>query len=131
MERRELLELIYQSIQDKSRIVFSKRVSNVSTFDTFAIISATDGSQVRCDFVAGADGVRSVVRDAIVRETLNYQVPLKCMLKKKKLCLLSGSASEILKAHLLTGTAHRFGIKLQLRLRCIKCPSADSSRPCY
>ncbi|EEA26596.1 monooxygenase, putative [Talaromyces marneffei ATCC 18224] len=75
IERRELLEILYQSIKDKSRITFSKKVSDVLTSDTSATIIATDGSQVQCGFVAGADGVRSVVRGAIARETINYQIP--------------------------------------------------------
>lgn len=79
MERRELLEMLYQSMEDKTRITFSRKVVDVSTSDAFATITAKDGSQVKCDFVAGADGVRSVVRDAIARETLDYQTPPKCM----------------------------------------------------
>lgn len=83
LERRELLDILYQSIEDKSRISFSRMVSNVSTFDKFAIITAADGSQAKCDFVAGADGVRSVVRDAIARETPGYQIPSTCMLCRR------------------------------------------------
>jgi 2-polyprenyl-6-methoxyphenol hydroxylase-like FAD-dependent oxidoreductase len=80
MERRDLLEILYESMEDKTRISFSRKVSDVSTSDTFATITATDGSKVNCDFVAGADGVRSVIRDAIARETLDYQIPPTCML---------------------------------------------------
>jgi FAD dependent monooxygenase len=60
-------------------MTFSRKVLDVSTSYTFATITATDGSQVKCDFVAGADGLRSVVRDAIARETLDYQTLPKCM----------------------------------------------------
>lgn len=80
MERHELLDILYKNIEDKTRISFSRKVSDVSTFDNFATMTAADGSQVKCDFIAGADGVRSVVRDAIVRETLDYQVPQSCRL---------------------------------------------------
>ncbi|EED22462.1 long-chain-fatty-acid CoA ligase, putative [Talaromyces stipitatus ATCC 10500] len=59
MERRRLLDILFQSIQDKSRVLFSKKVSKVSTAESFATITAADGSQVRCDFVAGADGNRT------------------------------------------------------------------------
>lgn len=72
--------ILHQSIEDKTRISFSREVSKVSTFDTFATLTAKDGVQVKRDFVAGADGVRSVVRDAIARESLHYQIPPTYML---------------------------------------------------
>ncbi|KAE8138527.1 hypothetical protein BDV38DRAFT_281836 [Aspergillus pseudotamarii] len=65
MERQRLLEILFDNIRDKTTVCTGKRVSLVENFDTHALVTATDGTQVRCQFVAGADGVHSVVRQAI------------------------------------------------------------------
>lgn len=78
MERQQLLDIIFQSVNDKTKIQFLKRVINVTTSDASAVITAEDGSQIECDFVAGADGVKSVVRGSIERQSLNFKTPPNC-----------------------------------------------------
>ncbi|GME23337.1 Monooxygenase FAD-binding protein [Neofusicoccum parvum] len=65
MERQRVLEILYAGIKDKTWIQTSKRVSSVLSLSLSATITAIDGTQITCDFVAGADGVRSVVRREI------------------------------------------------------------------
>ncbi|KAK0638444.1 FAD-dependent monooxygenase bik2 [Lasiodiplodia hormozganensis] len=65
MERQRVLEILYDKIQDKSRISTGKRVILVENFPTHATVTATDGSQLQASIIVGADGVHSVVRRAI------------------------------------------------------------------
>ncbi|KAF2137188.1 uncharacterized protein K452DRAFT_236177 [Aplosporella prunicola CBS 121167] len=76
MERQRLLEILYAKVGDKTKVHTSKRLSSVQNFSTHAIITATDGSQVSCDFVVGADGVRSAVRREIEALTPGLQETL-------------------------------------------------------
>ncbi|GME56978.1 Monooxygenase FAD-binding protein [Neofusicoccum parvum] len=65
VERQHVLEILYETLTDKSRIHTSKRVSSVESFPTHAVVTANDGSKISCEFVIGADGVRSAVRRSI------------------------------------------------------------------
>ncbi|KKA22709.1 Monooxygenase [Rasamsonia emersonii CBS 393.64] len=62
LERQCFLEILYQNIKDKTRIHTKKKVVRVQSLDAKAIVTAADGSQISCDVVAGADGVKSAVR---------------------------------------------------------------------
>ena len=76
MARQDVLRLLYESLEDKSRVHTLKRVVSIQELDDSAVVEAADGSSFSCDFVAGADGVRSVVRDHILAATA--QPPLGC-----------------------------------------------------
>ncbi|EKG18528.1 Monooxygenase FAD-binding protein [Macrophomina phaseolina MS6] len=65
MERQRVLEILYGGVKDKSPIHMSKRVCSVEDLGAKSVVTAADGSQYSCDFVAGADGVRSIVRQHI------------------------------------------------------------------
>lgn len=70
MERQRVLEILYERIEDKTRLHSSKRVVSVVQTDREAVIVSEDGSELGCDFVAGADGVRSVLRREIEKATV-------------------------------------------------------------
>lgn len=78
MERQRVLEILYDKIQDKSRIHTAKRVTSVENFPTHATITATDGSQLQASIVVGADGVHSVVRRAINALAPSLEPPADC-----------------------------------------------------
>ncbi|KAL1617791.1 hypothetical protein SLS54_007570 [Diplodia seriata] len=75
MERQRLLEILHNNIRDKSRIHTNKRVTSVENFPSHALVTATDGTQIRSAFVAGADGVHSAVRRSIQALTPTAQPP--------------------------------------------------------
>jgi FAD dependent monooxygenase len=75
MERQRVLQILYESIEDKTRLHSSKRVVSVVQTDREAVIVSEDGSKLGCDFVAGADGVRSVIRREIEKATLATKGP--------------------------------------------------------
>ncbi|UNI15373.1 hypothetical protein JDV02_001910 [Purpureocillium takamizusanense] len=70
MARQDVLRLLYDSLENKSRVHVSKRVISIQELDDSAAIEAADGSRFSCDFVAGADGVRSIVRNNILAATV-------------------------------------------------------------
>lgn len=70
MERQRVLQILYENIEDKTRLHSSKRVVSVVQTDREAVIVSEDGSELGCDFVAGADGVRSVLRREIEKATV-------------------------------------------------------------
>ncbi|KAL0264354.1 hypothetical protein SLS55_000302 [Diplodia seriata] len=65
MERQRVLEILYEGIKDKSRVLTGKPVCKVESCSTHATITTTDGDRLDCDFLVGADGVRSLVRREI------------------------------------------------------------------
>ena len=65
MERQRVLEILYEGIKDKSRVLTGKTVCKVESSSTHATITTTDGDRLDCDFLVGADGVRSLVRREI------------------------------------------------------------------
>lgn len=62
-----MLQALYDSIEDKSRLVPNKRVVAVRQTDEGATLVAHDGSRITCEIVAGAEGVRSVIRKEILK----------------------------------------------------------------
>jgi 2-polyprenyl-6-methoxyphenol hydroxylase-like FAD-dependent oxidoreductase len=59
------LEILYENLPDKSKVRTSSRVSKVETSETNAVVTTEDGFKIRCDIVAGVDGVHSAVRREI------------------------------------------------------------------
>lgn len=69
MARQDVLQLLFDSLEDKTRVYTSKRVTSIQDLGDSALVEASDGSSFTCDFVAGADGVRSIVREFIHAKT--------------------------------------------------------------
>ncbi|PNY24071.1 FAD-dependent urate hydroxylase [Tolypocladium capitatum] len=65
IERRALLETLYDTLPDKSRVHFNKKIEKIVENTDGVEISFADGTTERGDFVLGADGVHSVVRQAM------------------------------------------------------------------
>lgn len=78
MERWRLLEILYESIEDKSKIHPSTRVVSVVNHATGATVTTADGTRTSCDFVAGADGVHSIVRREIEAATVDFKMAPDC-----------------------------------------------------
>lgn len=67
MERRLLLQTMYDNIQDKSRVLLSKRVSRVDQGQDGVTVHCKDGTSYDGDVVVAADGIRSTVREEMWR----------------------------------------------------------------
>lgn len=59
MERRGLLEILYDGIADKSNIHLNKAVTHVEQNDAGAKVHTEDGEVYEGDIVVGADGIHS------------------------------------------------------------------------
>ncbi|MCJ1477425.1 hypothetical protein MMC13_006096 [Lambiella insularis] len=66
LERRQLLEILYDSIKDKSSVRPGQKVVQIETEAEYATVHTEDGITVECQLVAGADGVRSTVRKEMI-----------------------------------------------------------------
>ncbi|KIX06404.1 uncharacterized protein Z518_04380 [Rhinocladiella mackenziei CBS 650.93] len=62
-DRHFLLQTLYNSIEDKSRILPNKRVSRVDHCADRVVVQCQDESTYTGDVVVGADGVHSTIRD--------------------------------------------------------------------
>jgi len=62
MQRRDLLAVLSQAQPDQSKILTSKRVSDIEHLEDGVKVRCQDGSEYFGDIVVGADGVRSTVR---------------------------------------------------------------------
>jgi len=65
MERRLALEIMYDNLPDKSKILSGKKATHVSETQNGVRVTLADGSHEEGDIVVGCDGVRSMVRDKI------------------------------------------------------------------
>lgn len=76
MARQKVLEVLVDGIEDQSRLSASQRVVAIESTDTRAVIVGEDGRKVSCDIIAGADGVRSLVRREIESRSLHTKTQL-------------------------------------------------------
>lgn len=67
LERRLLLQTLYDTQRDKSRILLNKKVTSVVHMPDGVIVSCEDGTEYMGDIAVGADGIRSKVR-SVMRE---------------------------------------------------------------
>ncbi|KAF7557439.1 hypothetical protein G7Z17_g749 [Cylindrodendrum hubeiense] len=67
LDRQMVLQVLYDNIRDKSKIMTSKRVIKVELNDDTSTAITSDGSQYSGDMVVGADGIRSTVRGEMWR----------------------------------------------------------------
>lgn len=65
MERREFLQILYDELPNKSKVLTRKRVKTVVDNEDEAYVELEDGSVERGDIVVGCDGVHSTVREAM------------------------------------------------------------------
>ncbi|KAJ4245067.1 hypothetical protein NW762_014278 [Fusarium torreyae] len=62
VERQMLLQVLYDNIKDKSKILTNKRVVRTQLFDGGVHAVTSDGTLIRGDILVGADGVHSTIR---------------------------------------------------------------------
>ncbi|KAE8154439.1 hypothetical protein BDV25DRAFT_172091 [Aspergillus avenaceus] len=67
MDRQTFLQMLYNKVQDKSRILTKKRVNAVEMSDDLVRVSTTDGATYYGDILVGADGIHSIVRREMAR----------------------------------------------------------------
>lgn len=65
LERRAFLELLYDTLPDKSKILFNKQVTEVVESKDGVEVFFADGTSEKGDVVVGSDGVHSAVRQAM------------------------------------------------------------------
>ncbi|UDD62521.1 hypothetical protein AFCA_009834 [Aspergillus flavus] len=61
-ERRMLIQILYDKIQDKSKVLTSQRVQTVHTSQSHVTVTTKDGKSYKGDIIVGADGIHSTVR---------------------------------------------------------------------
>ncbi len=66
-ERTKYLDVLYANIKDKSKILLRKNVTSVEHSDGGVTVKCDDGTSYQGDILAGADGVRSKVREEMWR----------------------------------------------------------------
>lgn len=67
LERRQLLEVLYTGLRDKSRVHTGKQVTSVLPTESGVSVTTADGARYDGDLVVGADGVHSFVRSEMWR----------------------------------------------------------------
>ncbi|KAH8654695.1 hypothetical protein BGZ61DRAFT_541383 [Ilyonectria robusta] len=66
LDRRMVIQALYDTIQDKSKVLTSKRVTAVENMDTSIMVTTRDGSTYSGDILVGADGIHSTVRQQML-----------------------------------------------------------------
>jgi 2-polyprenyl-6-methoxyphenol hydroxylase-like FAD-dependent oxidoreductase len=67
MDRKSLLEVLYNNIANKSKILPGKRVASVTHTDEGVDVVTTDGSTYSADIIVGTDGTHSKLRQEMAR----------------------------------------------------------------
>lgn len=67
LNRQSLLQILYQSVPNKDKILVSKRVSRVDCRQDGVVVQCKDGTSYEGSVVVGADGVHSMVRQEMWR----------------------------------------------------------------
>lgn len=62
-----VLQVLYENIKDKSKILPKKRVEKVSVTDDGVVVITSDKSSYKGDILIGADGIHSKVREEMWR----------------------------------------------------------------
>jgi 2-polyprenyl-6-methoxyphenol hydroxylase-like FAD-dependent oxidoreductase len=62
-----VLQVLYNNIRDKTKVLTQKRVQNVELTEDGVIVKASDGSTYEGDILVGADGIHSSVREEMWR----------------------------------------------------------------
>ncbi|KAJ4244000.1 hypothetical protein NW762_014613 [Fusarium torreyae] len=62
LDRQMVLQLLYDNIQDKSKVLTNKRVSRVEMTQDEVTVKTEDGSSHKGDILVGADGIHSTIR---------------------------------------------------------------------
>ncbi|OGM42601.1 hypothetical protein ABOM_009605 [Aspergillus bombycis] len=71
--RWRFLQILYNSLKDKHRVLFGKRVIALNQSSSQAKVECADGSILTGDLVVGADGIHSVSRGEILRWNRSLQ----------------------------------------------------------
>lgn len=67
LDRQMVLQVLYDNIRDKTKILTNKRVQKVNLKDDGVIVQTSDGSIYKGDILVGADGIHSIVRGEMWR----------------------------------------------------------------
>ncbi|PWY78348.1 FAD/NAD(P)-binding domain-containing protein [Aspergillus heteromorphus CBS 117.55] len=67
VDRKTLLEVLFDHIADKSKLLSRRRVATIIHTDDRVNVVTTDGSMYSGDIIVGTDGTHSTVRQEIVR----------------------------------------------------------------
>jgi 2-polyprenyl-6-methoxyphenol hydroxylase-like FAD-dependent oxidoreductase len=62
-----VLQVLYDNIKDKTKVLTKKRVQNVKLTDDGVLVRTSDGSTYKGDILIGADGIHSTVREEMWR----------------------------------------------------------------
>jgi 2-polyprenyl-6-methoxyphenol hydroxylase-like FAD-dependent oxidoreductase len=65
--RTKYLEVFYNELKSKSKILLNKNIASVEQSDNGVTVKCDDGTSYQGDILAGADGVRSKVRQELWR----------------------------------------------------------------
>ncbi|KAF7591723.1 hypothetical protein BBP40_001167 [Aspergillus hancockii] len=67
LDRQELIQALYNTLEDKSKVVVSKGLLKIEELDDSVTVTTQDGTKYTGDILVGADGVHSRTRDEIWR----------------------------------------------------------------
>lgn len=62
-----VLQVLYDNIKDKTKVLTKKRVKDVELSDDSVTVHTIDGSSYSGDVLVGADGIHSTVRNEMWR----------------------------------------------------------------
>ncbi|OJD40549.1 fad binding domain protein [Diplodia corticola] len=66
--RRELVQILYDHIKSKDKVLAAKRVQTVKDHHDSVTVTTTDGDVFEADLVVGADGLHSAIRQEIEKK---------------------------------------------------------------
>lgn len=105
IHRSALQDILVQVLKPRT-LRMGKRCTKVDTFPDYALARFADGSQVKGDFVVGADGIQSVVRQSIFPSTTLRYCGQTCWRGLAPIALVKQYADHLVE---IWGRGTRFG----------------------
>lgn len=111
-----VLQVLYNNIRDKSKILTDKRVVAVKMVDDGVIAKTSDGSSYKGDILVGADGIHSTVRAEmwkIANELSPGWIPANEQSCESKSPMTATSTDLIKRSPAITGAFSEFPIHVR------------------
>lgn len=87
LDRKKVLEVLYEYYPDKSKIITNKKVLKVQLSGQGAIVLTDDGHKYHGSLIVGADGVHSQIRSEMWRLADMMNPGLITEMERNRMCL--------------------------------------------
>lgn len=124
LERRELIQILYDHLQDKSKVYVSKELLTIEQLDRGVKVTTRDGDTFAGDMLVGADGVHSRTRKEMWKIADSEDASYGTERMAKGMCTILAR----IRKHLLTRPS--YGLPIQVHLWDFRSSRGSPGQQC-